>query len=335
MTPVDAATYETDLLDLYLQGPGSVANPANRHNENKNHRPQDNPAKPKAPVQGKVKMKILGLRWLDDKEERKLEAEAQAREEEERSKRLEIGRRNVEMWEQWEVGHDAKEHSKMQEYFKSTTGKRFRPAVPLFSEHAFLPTGATSSTTSGPLVAVPKPSLSAKDHRKPEPFANAPTAVPRPQLSAASTSPSPDPVDAARLVIIYKLCRQNAKSGLKLSHCSGIIKSIIANGESLFKVGITEDPRRRDYSREVNGYALDRTIIWKTMLVVHQTTIESRCEAPMLEAALIALFQHLPCCMNRSIGGDGWTEARGLPMYVYVVSTHSPGFFFFFDTLTH
>lgn len=224
------------------------------------------------------------------REEQKLEKEAEAmqraREESQAAERATKRKVQEEMMEAWERDYDLEQIAKKQaqldlEAQSVQSRARHRPPVPVFCP----------SSSQG----------------SPSPRSNV-------QMKASAST-------ASHFRIVHDTIRNDAKAGLKLRHCIEIIERVRKAALGYFKIGITEDVHRRAHDPERGGYVFDTKVRWHTMIVMHETTVESRSEAPMIEAALIDRYQHYPECLNRAPGGEGWSSSGSTPTSVYVVAT--------------
>lgn len=301
---------ECDLLAMYLEGPNPAKWAAKWAKAANVSGGSDNNSVAALRTETHEPFWMQPLAWAPKKyqilsnEENVLLQEQERKEtqkhEQQRKERNAHNQRTEDNMQQWEDEYDAKRLKALHdEIIKERPRHRSRPPVPLFD---------SSQHTA---VAV------------------LPSTAPQVQVINDSGTPWRRNRDMA---IVHK--NIVARAGKVLQHCINIIDTLLAHGNNLriayassyFKIGITEDLERRCFSAECGGYVHDKSIKWRTMVVLHETTAESRAEAPMLEAALIHNYKHLSHCMNNarvSPGGEGWSLKRGTAMYVYFVTIHN------------
>ena len=120
--------------------------------------------------------------------------------------------------------------------------------------------------------------------------------------------------------IQLKLPPPSAKAGQSLAYCREVIRKLLMQGPTVYKVGITGHPVFRFYKRPTRlspsaGYFYERDN-YQSMWLLYATATWD--EAALMEAVLIESLLHQPGCRNLHPGGEGRQVFSG-PYFCYIV----------------
>lgn len=152
----------------------------------------------------------------------------------------------------------------------------------------------------------------------------APSTKQLPPRSALAASPRANiqevsrdlPAGGARAApkIEFRLARSK-NAGAVLAHASQVVRDVIGQGPTIFKIGITADPDYR-WRNAKYGYQRDRDA-YQQMLVFSEADSAG---AAMLEASLISMFRNTSGCRNAAPGGE--SVRHGCVIFTYIVFRH-------------
>ena len=111
-----------------------------------------------------------------------------------------------------------------------------------------------------------------------------------------------------------------ATAGKSLNWCKSAIESVIGQGPTVFKIGLTGCPMFRFYKKPCHtspspGYFYDRDKYQKMLVLFAGATFD---ECALMEAALISCFLNKQGCRNVNPGGEG-RKVYDPPYFTYLV----------------
>ena len=121
-------------------------------------------------------------------------------------------------------------------------------------------------------------------------------------------------------LVWLKLPPVSANTGQALACCRKVIKHVLEQGPTVYKIGITADPLLRFYKKPCSGspspgyYQSHEK--FKCMYVLYAGSTWE--EAALMEAVLIEPHLNKPGCRNVRPGGEGRRMEHG-PFFTYIV----------------